>query len=293
MSLKPSESYPKQKISEIDVVLANMKKDTDYAAKLKEASDNLAQKKYEEAKKSYQKALKIKPKETYPVERIQKIDQLLANQKTQKENLAKYKQLIAQANVAFDAKKYKEAKTLYQQSSVINTTAQYPKNKILAIDKLLAQKKKSGDNAKSSALRYASYIQKGDVAFSKKQYSSAKSYYSNALRIKPGEKYPTDKIAEIKNLTAPKAGSIPQEINFADKSEKQKFMSEMAKKYGEGIHEENYSSKSGKKVRRIIVVKAGLADEYREVKQPWGATYYFKNGKNISQSVFLMETKKK
>jgi hypothetical protein len=44
MSLKPSESYPKQKISEIDVVLANMKKDTDYAAKLKEASDNLAQK---------------------------------------------------------------------------------------------------------------------------------------------------------------------------------------------------------------------------------------------------------
>ncbi len=66
----------------------------------------------------------------------------------------------------------------------------------------------------------------------------------------------------------------------------------MAEKYGEGVHEENYESSSGKKVRRVIVVKDGLADEYREVKQPWGATYFFKNGKTVSRSIFYNETKK-
>ena len=113
------------------------------------------------------------------------------------------------------------------------------------------------------------------------------------MQIFSQQAYPKDKLKEIDKLLAKtKEVEIPKEIDFSNKEKKNKFISSMAKKYGEGVHEENYESKSGKKVRQIIVVKGGLADEYREVKQPWGATYFFKNGESVSRSIFFKETQK-
>jgi hypothetical protein len=37
----------------------------------------------------------------------------------------------------------------------------------------------------------------------------------------------------------------------------------------------------------------GIATEYRKVKHSWGGTYHFRNGQNISGSVFKVETKER
>ena len=289
-TMKPDEVYPKQKIEEINGLLAGIAKETQYAAALKEGSDYVAQKKYSDAKLAYQAATEIMPNESFPKDKIKEIDALIAkNAKAKK--LAEYKRLMADAETKFTAKDYATSRGLYQQASDVNPTAQYPKDKIVEIDKLLAQAANKDQAVRAKKQKYAALIQKGDANFSKEEYASAKINYKNALKVYPSEVYPKDKLRQIDKLMA-KTDEIPEEINFENDAEKKKFMSSMASKYGEGVHEEKYESKSGKKVRRIIVVKEGLADEYREVKQPWGATYFFKNGKSVSRAILFNETKK-
>jgi len=295
--LKPNEAYPKTKISEIDGVLQNMAKDANYAAKLKEGSDALAAKNYSVAKTAYTAALEIKPNETFPKEKLAAIEKMLADEAAKAEKAkvtAQYVAAVEAANAKFDAKKYDESKALYQSALEIDSKAQYPKDRIILIDKLLAEQASKASQLANEELKkkdYADLIKKADDAFNKQDYTLARSTYVSALKLIPQQTHPTARIAEIDKLTTKKEEDIPAEINFASESDKKQFVSEMAKKYGEGVHVENYESKSGKKVKRVIVVKSGLADEYREVKQPWGDVYYFKNGKSVSRTIFFEETK--
>ncbi len=292
LKIKPSEIYPKTKIAEIEGLVVEMKKDTEYTSRLKKGSDYIVQKKYDEAKKAYLSALEIKPNESFPKDKLKAIDVLIVKDKRDK-MLVKYKSIMTEAEGKFKIKDYESAKVLYQKASFINKTAQYPKDKVKEIDRLIllaASKGKVDANKKS---KYLALIKKADADFAKSSYLSSKSYYKQALGIFSTQAYPKNKIKEIDKLLAKtKEVEIPEEIDFSNKETKKAFISSMAEKYGEGIHEESYESKSGKKVKRVIVVRKGLADEYREVKQPWGATYFFKNGQSISRSIFFKETQK-
>jgi len=295
--MKPSEAYPKTKITEINAVLGDMANDTEYAAALKEGSDYVAQKKYSDAKLAYQAASDIKPTESFPKDEIKKIDALIL--KTEKaKKLVEYKGYMAEAEVKFNKKQYVDSRALYQQALDVNPRAQYPKDRIVEIDKIISRLANKEQVDKGKKQKYTVYIQKADKAFAAKDYSNSKSNYKQALALYPTEAYPKSKIKELAKLMAPKSelmapkSEIPDEIDFSNQAEKKKFLSEMAGKYGEGVHEENYESKSGKKVKRVIVVKGGIANEYRQVKQPWGATYFFKNGKTVSRGIFYNETKK-
>ncbi|MBN2669313.1 MAG: hypothetical protein JXR60_08790 [Bacteroidales bacterium] len=295
LKIKPDQKYPQDKIAEIEAQMAEMEKDRLYASKLKEGSDFVVQKEYEKAIKSYQEALVIKPNETFPQEKIKTIEGMIAEQAAKDKMMADYKQALDKANDAFDKKDYPNAKTLYESAIQINSTAQFPKDRLKQVEMFLAQmadKANKEEADKAIKAKYDALIQKADQSFKKEEYLSAKSDYQAALKLIPQQSYPMDKIKEIDKILAKEAEDIPSEIDFNNEEDKEKFISEMAKKYGEGIHEENYSSASGKKVRRVIVVKDGLADEYREVKQPWGATYYFKNGKSVARSIFFTETQK-
>jgi len=64
-----------------------------------------------------------------------------------------------------------------------------------------AAKAKADAAAKAKAdAAYRSTIQKADMYYNSKKWSSAKQYYKQALALKPNEKYPTDKIAELDNI---------------------------------------------------------------------------------------------
>jgi hypothetical protein len=55
-----------------------------------------------------------------------------------------------------------------------------------------------GDNENSAA--YNSAIQKGDMYYNSKKWSSAKQYYNQASTLKPNESYPKDKIVELDTI---------------------------------------------------------------------------------------------
>ena len=287
-AIKPSEQYPKTKLIEIDKILA----DADAKAKLEADAKAKAD---AEAKAKLEADAKAKAD--------------AANQAKEES----YKLLITKADQGFSAKSYESAKSNYQKALNLKPDETYPKGKITEIDNLLAQNKKKEEEQKIKVQNYQDAISKADDLFNKKDYSSAIVGYKTASTIKSDENYPKQKIFESQNLLkeqniteqqrleAEKQKQIEEaknsnakkleEIDYTNKAVVEKFLSELASKYPEGVTEEQYEDAS-KKVKRVIVNQDGIANEYREVTHNWGGVYYFRNGQSISKTIFYTDTNK-
>ena len=202
LAIKSQEAYPKQKIAEIDKLLANTAQkeiDEKYKAAIAKADKSFSGADYPSAKTGYNEALAIKAQEAYPKQKIIEIDKLLANANAQKEVEEKYKTAIAKGDKAFSGADYSSAKAGYNEALSIKSQEAYPKQKIAEIDKLLndlASKKSSAELDQ----KYNTAIAKADKAFLSKDYLTAKSSYTEALGVKPSEAYPKSKLGEIDKL---------------------------------------------------------------------------------------------
>ena len=196
-SLKPNEAYPKDKIAEIDKIVADLAKqkavDDQYAGIIAGADKLFGAKTYDDARTEYGKAGDLKPTEAYPKTKIAEIDKILADIEAQKSKDEQYKGLIDKADKLLADKSYEPAKTEYQNAISLKPAEAYPKGKIDEIDKVLA------DIAKKKALddQYISTIADADKLLADKSYEPAKAGYQKASQLKPEEKYPKDRIAEI------------------------------------------------------------------------------------------------
>ncbi len=79
VTLKPSDSYPKQRLDEMDSLLT-IRNQKEYDALIFEADRLFASKDWVKAKESYLKALAIKTKEVYPMQKVKEIDELISKQ---------------------------------------------------------------------------------------------------------------------------------------------------------------------------------------------------------------------
>ena len=196
-ALKPNETYPKDKILEIEKIVADLAKqkalDDQYAGIIANADKLLLAKTYTEARTEYGKAGDLKPSEAYPKTKIAEIDNILAAIEAQKSKDEQYSGLIEKADKLLADKSYEPAKTEYQNASAIKPAESYPKGKIVEINDVLAgiAKKKALDD------QYTSTIANADKLLADKSYEPAKVQYQSALKLKPEEKYPKDRIAEI------------------------------------------------------------------------------------------------
>jgi hypothetical protein len=325
--IKPSEQYPKTKIQEIDKLLA------DEAAKKKAEEDRLAKDKelnekynaavakadkafgakdYAAAKTAYGEAIGYKANEQYPKTKIQEIEKILADEdarkKAEADRLAKEKSLgeryasaIARADQLFQSKEYNAAKVAYNEALSIKSAEKYPKDRIAEIDKLIAENAIREAAEKEINEKYQAAIGRADKFFSSKDYVSAKGNYSEALKIKPNERYPSDKIAEIDKILADQkvaTAKVEPPVKQAapevpkGKEEKEKYLNDLARKYPQGITEEIIDDKDQRKtVTRRIVVKGTDAHEYQKIVYSFG-TFYTKNGDNITVDTWNKETAK-
>ncbi len=227
-AIKAEEKYPKDKIAEIDGILADLaKKEAEEKAKneqyqkfITDADNFLNTKKYDDAKNNYNQALGVKPNEQYPKDKLKEIENILAEiakkkaeeeaaLMAQKEKDEKYQQFIAQADNSLGSKKYDEAKTAYNQALGVKPNEQYPKDKLAEIENILAEiaKKKAEEEASMLAEKvreekYQQFIKQGDSGLNSKKYDEAKTAYNQALGVKPNEQYPKDKLKEIENILA-------------------------------------------------------------------------------------------
>jgi hypothetical protein len=228
LSLKPTEQYPKDKLAEIEKALAELaaaskgkELETKYQAAIAKGDKALGTKTYDAAKAGYNEALGLKPAEQYPKDKLAEIDKALADANSEKDKLAqqkaldtKYAAAIAKADKAFAAKTYDAAKAGYNEALSIKASEQYPKDKLAAIDKLLAEMANKDASSKELSDKYNAAIAKADAAFGGNDYSAAKAAYNEALGLKPSEKYPKDKIAAIDALLAKETNAKEAEEKY-------------------------------------------------------------------------------
>jgi tetratricopeptide (TPR) repeat protein len=213
-SVKKEEQYPKDKLKEIEDILADMakkeaeekQKEADYIAAITNGDKAFAVKNYELAKQSFQLATEIKTEEKYPKDKLKEIDDLLADlaksEAEQKAKDEKYQQLITEADNLLGSKDYENAKGKYNEALIVKSEEQYPKDKIIEIDGLLADLAKSEAEQKAKDEKYQQLITEADNLLGSKDYENAKGKYNEALAVKSEEQYPKDKLKEIEDILA-------------------------------------------------------------------------------------------
>ena len=218
--IKPNENYPKTKVAAIDQLLAESEKlkslEDQYSGLIAEADKQLAEKSYPAAKTGYQSALKLKPGQQYPKDKITEIDSALAELARQKGLEDQYTSAIAKADKLFTDKLLDQSKAEYIIAGNLKPDETYPKEKIAEIENLLA------DDAAKKALedKYQAIIVNADKLLSSQNYTNARTEYSNASLIKPGEQYPKDKITEIDKIIASVADAKVKDEQYKTTVEK-------------------------------------------------------------------------
>lgn len=232
IGIKANEQYPKDKLAAIDKAIADEAAGKDAAAKakaeaelnakyqaaIKKGDDAFNKKDWPNARLGYNEALGIKPAEQYPKDKLAAIDKAIADEgankdaaakaKAEAELNAKYQAAIKKADAAFTKKDWPNAKAGYNEALGIKPAEQYPKDKLAAIDKAIADDKSAMDaaaKAKAEAeleAKYHAAIKKGDDAYTKKDWATARTGFTEALGIKPNEQYPKDKLAALDKIAA-------------------------------------------------------------------------------------------
>lgn len=216
-SIKPDESYPKDRVAECNKRIAEQKAKAEaeaaLAAKDKKYNDAIAkgdsefdQENYQNAKAHYQNALALKD-ESHPKERLKVIETKLAElaalekeQQAQAELDAKYGIQIDKADAAFNSGNYDNAKRFYAAASEIKPAETYPKDQLAKIEEKLAESAALAaqeEEKKRQEEAYRKLISDADKLFSSREYEGAKGKYEEALTMKSTEQYPKDRIAEI------------------------------------------------------------------------------------------------
>ena len=133
-----------------------------------------------------------------------------------------------------------------------------------------------GDNENSAA--YNSAIQKGDMYYNSKKWSSAKQYYNQASTLKPNESYPKDKIVELDTIlktdaqkkAAEKANAAAAEKVKADAAAAAKVKADAAKAAANAKTKANAAAAAKAKADAAAKTKADAAKTKKPVIKPTG-----------------------
>jgi tetratricopeptide (TPR) repeat protein len=195
--IKPAETYPAEQIKVIDERIKNLAadklKNENYQKKIAEADQLFATDKLEAAKKTYEEALKIKENEAHPTERIALINQTLLERGQAAERQQQFDKLMKEADALYATQKWEDARTKYQAALEVKPDEAKPKSQIEDINNKLADF--AAKNAQEKA--YQDAVNAGSDLLNAGDLMAAKSKFEEAAGIKPNEKLPKDKLAEI------------------------------------------------------------------------------------------------
>ena len=191
--LKPGSSYPTEKMAAIASVQDASKKSKDegYQAAIKKADGLYQSKQYKEAKLSYLKASKIKPGEAYPISKMDEITKLIGDRQAIE---ASYNKFINLADRKMAQNDFEKDRMNYKQAATLKPDESYPASQLSKIDAALLKSELSVQE------QYNQLITDADQSVENKDYEAALDSYQQALKLKPGEKYPSDKISEVELL---------------------------------------------------------------------------------------------
>lgn len=215
LAIKPREVYPRNRIAEIDAMLAEaerlIKTDKQYHDLIAKADNSFQAGQYQEARSGFASAKALKPDEIYPKEKIAEIDRILTDLEAAKAMDNQYRSTIALADKQFIAKTYDVARTSYESALKLKPSETYPAGRIEEIDRILA----GIEVARLADENYRKAVELADRLFSDSAYMESRDEYARALTIKPQERYPVTRMAEIETILADRARRDAQEKEYA------------------------------------------------------------------------------
>ena len=197
--IDPSNRNPKERINEINSLLATQKSnEEDYNNLIAKADNQFTSKSYDDAISNYKRALKIKPDEAYPSEQISKVELEKKAEIEKGELEKKYNNIVKSADNQLKNLDYELAKKTYQKALEIKQSESYPQEKITYIDDKLKEILEEKNNQDQLFKNYQAKISEADKLFDESKFQEAIESYELAKNIKPDENYPDQKINEIK-----------------------------------------------------------------------------------------------
>ena len=198
LNLKPDNSYPKEKIAEIEEIYAENKKafEMNYSKMIASADSAFSKGAYAYAKLSYETALELKPEDSYPREKLTELEDLESQIAAQQKINDDYNKLISQADDLFKSGNYDMAISKYSEAQLIKSIENYPADQIVKITGLLANAEKQ----RKLDEKYNELITVAFQQFNQDKLADSKKSYLNASELKPMENLPKLQIASIDSM---------------------------------------------------------------------------------------------
>lgn len=233
-----------------------------YNAAISKADDLMKKGSLDDARKSYQQAVAIKPAEDYPQSKIDEIDRTLRQQA--KDSESAYKVIKDAGDNAFDLKKYSQAKENYQNALELKPNDPYCQAQLKQLDKLIADKAVKDAKDKERIDNYNKAIADADKLLAANDYANAKTIYQKAAQMMPENEYPEQKIKEIdKTLKAKEKAAdnqFSQLISDADKAFDSENLNEAKDLYNKALSIKSGDTYSKDKIKTIESI---LAEQQR------------------------------
>lgn len=207
LTLRPTESLPKEKIESIKALMANQNEakaaEELYKNYMAKGDVFVGQKEYEQALSSFKNALSAKPGDVAAQNKINEVQQILDDlANSEKDAMARKNEFDAklkEADELFYAESYLESIKKYEDALRIDPSSTYAKKQISEAVRL--EKEKGNREAERE---YRKIIEAGDKNFILASYDKAREYYNRALTLKSGDPYPKQKLEEIDAILNPK-----------------------------------------------------------------------------------------
>ncbi|MDX1652105.1 MAG: hypothetical protein R3277_06410 [Brumimicrobium sp.] len=304
---KPSDPIPQKAIVEIDEKLrkkaeadANLKEQEEinkkYQDKLDLAEVAAQNFKYQEAVDHLKEASKLKPSEEFPKKKIKEYQALIDQIAAQNNKEKKFSDLIDKADREFMAKNYKESIDLYKEALGVKENDDYANAQIKKAEEAMILAEKEGELEK-----YRNIIASANQEFNGANYNKALNLYKEALSVKPGDKFASDRISETQQILddLAKEESLASEenkrfnafINEADKLFDQKQYIKAKEKYEEALRIKSNDAYAIRRVEESVQMakkKVTTGDEERYQKILTKADEYF-DEENYTKAKSLYE----
>jgi len=212
LDIKPAEQYPKD---QINLCNDNLKNESDseiekqYQKILTVAQKKFDEENYEKALELYNRAKDMKPSDPLPQNKIDEINQLLKDMASEKEKRDRYNKLIQDADTQFEKGDFEKALPLYMDALDL-FKEKYPTDQV----EKCRQNMKKDDSGINK--QYEKLIKKADEYFNSATYDKAKNLYKRAVKLKPSDQYPKDKLKEIDAILNPPKELIGQSGELKD-----------------------------------------------------------------------------
>ncbi len=238
IDLKPDNNYSLRQIQQINEMRRREKvKEQEYNSYVEQANNYYNNSKYSQAIAAYEKASEAQPAQTYPLEQIRKINNLIARKENIKQEFASlqntYAEVIQKGDALYRSTEYEQARAYYQHASYLMPDKPYPKQQIgkinavgsLSVGNEVRQMLEEVDLSDVKSIpafkRKEAYREAQTLAnkfMDIKEFQLAKFYYKNALLLDP-ENTVANSLVELGEVTRGKGIHIDTYFDMVEKAE--------------------------------------------------------------------------